>query len=55
MPVKVHTAAAQKVDDTTDYVATLKSRDSAVVSPQVEGIITRFSSTPANTLPTALP
>ena len=42
MPVKVQTATAQKVDDTTDYVATLKSRDSAVVSPQVEGIITQI-------------
>ena len=42
MPVKVRTAALQKVDDTTEYVATLKSRDSAVVMPQVEGIITRI-------------
>src|SRR5450755_2573574 len=42
MPVKVQTAAAQKIDDTTDYVATLKSRDSAVVMPQVEGIITQI-------------
>src|SRR5260370_21878029 len=42
MPVKVQTAKAQKVDDTTDYVATLKSRDSAVVMPKVEGIITRI-------------
>jgi RND family efflux transporter MFP subunit len=42
MPVKVQTAAAQKVDDTTEYVATLKSRDSAVVMPQVEGIITQI-------------
>src|SRR5260370_40863393 len=42
MPVKVQTAKAQKVDDTTDYVATLKSRDSAVVMPQVEGIITQI-------------
>jgi RND family efflux transporter MFP subunit len=42
MPVKVQTAKAQKVDDTTDYVATLKSRDSAVVMPQVEGIITHI-------------
>jgi RND family efflux transporter MFP subunit len=42
MPVKVQTATAQRVDDTTDYVATLKSRDSAVVSPQVEGIITQI-------------
>jgi RND family efflux transporter MFP subunit len=42
MPVKVQTAKAQKVEDTTDYVATLKSRDSAVVMPQVEGIITQI-------------
>jgi RND family efflux transporter MFP subunit len=42
MPVKVQTAKAEKVDDTTDYVATLKSRDSAVVMPQVEGIITKI-------------
>jgi RND family efflux transporter MFP subunit len=42
MPVKVRTAKAEKVDDTTDYVATLKSRDSAVVMPQVEGIITQI-------------
>lgn len=42
MPVQVRTAALQKVDDTTEYVATLKSRDSAVVMPQVEGIITQI-------------
>ncbi|MFY9842579.1 MAG: efflux RND transporter periplasmic adaptor subunit [Terriglobales bacterium] len=42
MPVKVQTAKAEKIDDSTDYVATLKSRDSAVVMPQVEGIITQI-------------
>ena len=42
MPVKVMTAKLQKVEDTTEYVATLKSRDSAVVMPQVEGIITQI-------------
>ena len=42
IPVKVKTAALQKVDDTTEYVATLKSRDTAVVMPQVEGIITQI-------------
>jgi RND family efflux transporter MFP subunit len=42
MPVQVKTAALQKVDDSTEYVATLKSRDSAVVMPQVEGIITQI-------------
>src|ERR1700722_16515046 len=42
MPVKVQTAKAQQVNDTSDYVATLKSRDSPVVMPQVEGIITQI-------------
>ncbi|MFY9643833.1 MAG: efflux RND transporter periplasmic adaptor subunit [Terriglobales bacterium] len=42
MPVKVQTAKEQKIYDTTDYVATLKSRDSAVVMPQVEGVITQI-------------
>ncbi len=42
MPVKVQTAKDEKINDTTDYVATLKSRDSAVASPQVEGIITEI-------------
>ncbi len=42
MPVKVKTAAAANVNDATEYVATLKSRDSAVVMPQVEGIITEI-------------
>src|SRR6266478_6859959 len=42
MPVKVQTANSQKDNDTTDYVATLKSRDSALVMPQVEGIITKI-------------
>jgi multidrug efflux pump subunit AcrA (membrane-fusion protein) len=42
MPVKVQTAKPQKVNDTTEYVATLKSRDSAVIMPQVEGQITKI-------------
>lgn len=42
MPVQVRTARPQKVDDTTEYVATLKSRDSAVIMPQVEGILTQI-------------
>jgi len=37
MPVKVLEAQAVAVSDTSDYVATLKSRDSAVIMPQVEG------------------
>jgi RND family efflux transporter MFP subunit len=42
MPVKVQTAKDQQINDTTEYVATLKSRDTAVVMPQVEGIITKI-------------
>lgn len=42
MPVKIEVAREVPVPDTTDYVATLKSRDSAVVNPQVEGYITRI-------------
>jgi RND family efflux transporter MFP subunit len=40
MPVKVLDAKDVPVADATDYVATLKSRESAVIMPQVEGQIT---------------
>jgi RND family efflux transporter MFP subunit len=40
IPVKVQTAQLVSVNDTTEYVATLKSRDTAVIMPQVEGQIT---------------
>ena len=42
LPVKIEVAREVPVRDTTDYVATLKSRDSAVINPQVEGYITRI-------------
>jgi RND family efflux transporter MFP subunit len=42
MPVKVQVARATPVDDATEYVATLKSRDSAVIMPQVEGQVTKI-------------
>jgi len=42
MPVQVKTAAPANVPETTEYVATLKSRETAVISPQVEGIITQI-------------
>ena len=42
MPVKVMEAKAVPVDDTSEYVATLKSRDSAVIMPQVEGQVTQI-------------
>jgi RND family efflux transporter MFP subunit len=42
MPVKVIDAKALPVQDSSEYVATLKSRDSAVIMPQVEGIVTQI-------------
>jgi RND family efflux transporter MFP subunit len=42
IPVKIEVARAVPIHDTTDYVATLKSRDSAVINPQVEGYITKI-------------
>jgi RND family efflux transporter MFP subunit len=42
MPVKVMEAKSVPVNDTSEYVATLKSRDSAVIMPQVEGHITQI-------------
>jgi RND family efflux transporter MFP subunit len=42
LPVKIQVAQEVPVRDTTDYVATLKSRDSAVINPQVEGYITNI-------------
>jgi len=42
MPVKVLEARAVPVDDASEYVATLKSRDSAVIMPQVEGQVVQI-------------
>jgi RND family efflux transporter MFP subunit len=42
MPVKIEVARIVPVDDATDYVATLRSRDSAAIMPQVEGQVTRI-------------
>ena len=42
IPVKIQVAQAVPISDTTEYVATLKSRDSAVIMPQVEGQITEI-------------
>src|SRR5437763_8147558 len=40
MPVKVQEAKDVPVSDATEYIATVKSRDSAVIMPQVEGQVT---------------
>jgi len=39
VPVKIEVARLVPVNDTSEYVATLKSRDSAILMPQVEGQI----------------
>ncbi|MBZ5570969.1 MAG: efflux RND transporter periplasmic adaptor subunit [Acidobacteriia bacterium] len=39
IPVKIEVAREIALNDTTEYVATLRSRDSAVLMPQVEGEI----------------
>jgi RND family efflux transporter MFP subunit len=43
IPVKIQVAKSVPISDTTEYVATLKSRDSAVIMPQVEGQITNIN------------
>jgi RND family efflux transporter MFP subunit len=42
LPVKTVKATAQSVGQFTEYVSTLKSRNSAVLQPQVEGQITQI-------------
>jgi RND family efflux transporter MFP subunit len=42
MPVKIEVARSVAVDDSHEYVATLKSRGSAAIMPQVEGHVTRI-------------
>jgi RND family efflux transporter MFP subunit len=41
-PVKVQLAKAQRVAQYTEYIATLKSRNSSVLQPQVEGQVTHI-------------
>lgn len=43
MPVDVRTLAEQPVEQTGDYVATLKSRRSTTIQPQAEGFLTRIA------------
>jgi RND family efflux transporter MFP subunit len=42
MPVEVVTLAERAVEQTSEYVGSVKSRRSTVVQPQVEGLITRI-------------
>ena len=42
LKVKVHKVEAQPVADSTEYIATLKSRTASVLQPEVEGQVTRI-------------
>jgi RND family efflux transporter MFP subunit len=42
MPVRVLVAEPRVISDTTEYLALLKSRHSAIINPQVEGQVTRI-------------
>jgi RND family efflux transporter MFP subunit len=43
MPVEIVTLAAKPVEQMTEFVASLKSRHSSTIQPQVEGFITRIN------------
>ncbi|MBY0496594.1 MAG: efflux RND transporter periplasmic adaptor subunit [Cyanobacteria bacterium] len=43
MPVEIVTLAAESVEQTTEYVASLKSRRSATINPEVEGTLTEVA------------
>ncbi len=42
LAVKVETVRTQRVGDSTEYLATLRSRDSSILQPQVEGQVIRI-------------
>ena len=42
VPVTLTTMTPKPVDQTTDYVATLRSRRSSEIRPQIEGVVTRI-------------
>ncbi|MGH9176353.1 MAG: efflux RND transporter periplasmic adaptor subunit [Vicinamibacterales bacterium] len=46
MGVEAITLAAKPVERTTEYIATVKSRRSTTIQPQVEGLITRIAARP---------
>lgn len=42
MPVQVEVARSVRIPDTTEYLSVLKSRQSAIINPQVEGQVTKI-------------
>ena len=43
MPVEIVTLAAKPVEQTSEFIATLKSRRSSTIQPEVEGFLTRIA------------
>ena len=43
MPVEIVTLAAKPVEQSTEYIASLKSRRSSTIQPEVEGFVTRIA------------
>lgn len=43
MPVEIVTLQPRPIEETTEFVATVKSRRSSIIQPQVEGFITRIA------------
>jgi RND family efflux transporter MFP subunit len=43
MPVEIVTLAAKPVEQSTEYVASVKSRQSSTIQPEVEGFLTRIA------------
>lgn len=50
MPVEVLTLQEKPVEQTTEFVGTVRSRRSTTIQPQVEGFITRIVATPGQTV-----
>ena len=48
MPVEIVTLEAKPVEQTTEFVGTIKSRRSTDIQPQVEGFITRIARNPGS-------
>ena len=55
MPVPVMTVAETQLRDATEYVATLKSRHTTNVQPQVEGVLTRIFVKSGDRVPVGAP
>jgi RND family efflux transporter MFP subunit len=55
MPVPVMTVAETQLRDATEYVATLKSRHTTNVQPQVEGVLTRIFVKSGDRVPAGAP